>query len=189
MILRHRSFHDLARLARRLTLGQCVDIFHAFDHFAPDGVLIVEETCVVEADEELAVRAIRVLRPRHRADAADMRLAVEFLRQVGKLAAAHAGARRIAALRHEAGDHAVKHDAVVKAFLGERRDALDVQRGEIGTQADDDVAGRQRKREGFGHIVTPMVGFGGAIAGRGSQGTFKLSKSSLRGVAIGWRRH
>src|SRR3546814_2056226 len=28
-------------------------------------------------------------------------------------------------------------------------------RGEIGAQADDDVAGRQRKREGFGHIGTP----------------------------------
>ncbi len=76
-----------------------------------------------------------------------MRLGAEFLRQVGKLAAAHAGARRVAALRHEARDHAVENDAVVKAFLGERRDALDVLRRKVRAQADDDIAGRQRKGE------------------------------------------
>src|SRR5690606_36100390 len=94
-------FDDLARFARRLALRQRVDIFHAFDHFAPYGILLVEETRVVEADEELAVCAVRVLRTRHGANAADVRFAAEFLRQVGKLAAAHAGARRVAALRHE----------------------------------------------------------------------------------------
>src|SRR3546814_21184695 len=77
-----RRFHDLARLARRLALGQRVDIVHAFDHLAPDGVLIVEEARVLEADEELTVRAVRVLRARHRADAADVRRSEE--RSVGK---------------------------------------------------------------------------------------------------------
>src|SRR3546814_12548956 len=86
-----------------LALGQRVDIIHAFDHFAPDGILVVEEARVIKADEELAVRAVRILRPRHRADAAAVRFAAEFLRQVGKLAAAPAGPRRIAALRHEPG--------------------------------------------------------------------------------------
>src|SRR3546814_11854648 len=115
-----RRFHDLARLARRLALGQRVDIVHAFDHLAPDGVLIVEEARVLEADEELTVRAVRVLRARHRADAADVRFAVKLSRQIGKLAAAHDGARRVAALRHEAGDHAVKDEDRKSVVKGKR---------------------------------------------------------------------
>ena len=142
VLLRNRRFHDLARLTRRLALGQRVDIVHAFNHFAPDGVLVVEETRVVKADEELAVRAVRVLRARHRTDAADMRLAAELLRQVGKLATTHAGARGVAALRHEAGNYAVEDDAVVKALFRQRRNALDMQRSKVGTQADDNIAGR-----------------------------------------------
>src|SRR5690606_38805363 len=121
----NRRLDDLARLARRLALGQRVDIFHAFDHFAPDGVLVVEEAGILEADEELAVRAVRILRTRHRTDAANVRFAVEFCGKVGKLAAAHARSRRIAALRHEAGDHAVKDDAIVEAFARELADPLD----------------------------------------------------------------
>ena len=41
---------------------------------------------------------------------------------------------------HEAGDHAVEGNAVVKAALGQRRDALDMARREVWTQLDDDVA-------------------------------------------------
>src|SRR3546814_7027024 len=85
---------------------------HAVDHFAPDGILIVEEARIFEADEELAVGAVRILRARHRTDAADMRFGAEFGGQVGKLAAPHAGAGRIAALRHEAVDHAVENHVV-----------------------------------------------------------------------------
>ena len=86
-----------------------------------------------------------------------MRFAAEFLRKVGKLTAAHAGPRRIAALRHEAGDHTVENDIVVKAFARKLGDTLDMLRRQIGTQADDDIAGRQRKGEGlFGHIRTPV---------------------------------
>src|SRR3546814_20902415 len=50
-LLRNRRFHDLARLARRLALGQRVDIIHAFDHFAPDGILVVEEARVIRSEE------------------------------------------------------------------------------------------------------------------------------------------
>ena len=87
--------------------------------FAPDRVLAVEEAAIVEADEELAVGAVRIVRARHRGDAADVRLAAELGRQIGLVGAAHAGAGRVAALRHEAVDHAVEDDAVVKAFLGQ----------------------------------------------------------------------
>src|SRR6195952_1468658 len=60
------GFDDLAGLARRLAFGQSVDIVHAFDDLAPDRVLAVEEAAIVEADEELAVGAIRALRTGHR---------------------------------------------------------------------------------------------------------------------------
>ena len=53
---------------------------------------------------------------------------------VGQLRSAHAGAGRVAALRHEAGDHAVKHYAVVKPSFGERRNALDMAGCEIRSQ-------------------------------------------------------
>src|SRR3546814_10491764 len=89
----NRCFHDLPRLARRLAFGQRVDMVHAVDHFAPDGILIVEEARIFEADEELAVGAVRILRARHRTDAADMRFGAEFGGQVGKLAAPHGGGR------------------------------------------------------------------------------------------------
>ena len=65
-----------------------------------------------------------------------------------------AGAGRVAALGHEAGDHAVEDHAVVKAAVGELGDALDVAGREVGPQLDDDVAaGRKGKGQavGVGH--------------------------------------
>ncbi len=56
---------DLARLARRLTLGERVDMFHAFGHFTPHSVLTVKKARIVKADEELAVGAVRALRTGH----------------------------------------------------------------------------------------------------------------------------
>src|SRR3546814_1856970 len=67
-----------------------------------------------------------------------MRLTAEFGGKIGLVRAAGAGAGRIAALRHEAGDDAVEDDAVVKAFVGELADPRDVLRGEIGAQLDHD---------------------------------------------------
>ena len=64
--------------------------------------------------------------------AADVRRAREFGLEVGQLGAADAGAGRIAALGHEAGDHAVEHDAVVKAAVGELGDPLDVAGRKVG---------------------------------------------------------
>ena len=54
-----RRLDDLARLARRLADRKRVDMFHAALDLAPDGILAVEEARVVEADEELAVGAVR----------------------------------------------------------------------------------------------------------------------------------
>src|SRR3546814_17318970 len=105
-------------------------------------ILIVEEARIFEADEELAVGAVRILRARHRPDAADMRFGAEFGGQVGKLAAPHAGAGRIAALRHEAVDHALQNHTVVKHFRSPPRDALDTLGPAAGAPGADDIDGR-----------------------------------------------
>ncbi len=115
-------------------------MLHAALDLTPYGVLAVEEVGIVEADEELAVRAVGNLRARHRTCAANMRFGVELRFQIGLVAAAHAGAGWIAALRHEAIDHAVEHHAVIEAFRSQLGDALDMARRKVGTQLDDDIA-------------------------------------------------
>jgi hypothetical protein len=134
-------------------------MLHAFDDLAPDGILAVEEAAIVEADEELAVGAVRVLRAGHGGDAALVRLAAEFGRKVGLVGSPHAASRRIAALGHEAVDDAVEDDAVVETLLGQLLDAGDMARREIGAQPDDDVAAAvEGKDEGVlvvGHVGTP----------------------------------
>src|SRR5205085_2070496 len=106
-----RRLHDLVRIPYRLAALDLVDIFHAVDHLAPHGVLLVEEAGVVEADEELAVGAVRRLRARHRGGAAHMRLGSEFGRQVRIARPTGAGALWAAGLGHEAVDDAVKYDS------------------------------------------------------------------------------
>ena len=61
-----------------------------------------------------------------------MRLGAKLGLQVGKLAASGAGAGRVATLGHEARNHPMKHDAVVKAILGQRGDPLDMARRQVG---------------------------------------------------------
>ena len=115
-------------------------MLHPALDLAPDGVLTVEEAGIVEADEELAVGAVRVLRPGHRAGAANVRLTREFRLQVRQIRAVESSPCRIAALRHEAGDDTVEHDAVVETLVGERGNALDMLGRQVGPQLDDDVA-------------------------------------------------
>ena len=80
-----------------------------------------------------------------------MWLRAELGLEVGLLAAAHTGPGRITALRHEAGDHAVEHHAVVKAVAREARDSLDMAGREVGAQLDDDIAaGRKGQGQGVG---------------------------------------
>src|SRR6266404_8527995 len=110
----HMRLDDLVGVLYRLAALDLVDVFHARGNLAPDRVLAVEERGIVEADEELAVAGIRAAGARHRGGAADMRflveLGLEFL-----AGAAGAGSLRTSCLGHEAFDHAVEHDAVVKS--------------------------------------------------------------------------
>ena len=50
---------DLAGVRWWLALRQRVYMLHTADDIAPCGVLIVEEARIIEADEKLAVRAVR----------------------------------------------------------------------------------------------------------------------------------
>src|SRR3546814_17431094 len=82
VFLRNSRLHDLAGGLGRLALGQGVDMFHAGGDFAPDSILAIQEGGVVEADEELAVGAVRIHGAGHGTDAPDMRFAAEFGLQV-----------------------------------------------------------------------------------------------------------
>jgi hypothetical protein len=83
---------------------------------------------------------------------------VELRFQVRLLGAAHAGAFRAAGLRHEAVDHAVEQDAVIKPLTREFLDALDVFRREVRAQLDRHLPlrGLQQQRVfEIRHPVTP----------------------------------
>src|ERR1700733_4033039 len=121
----HVRLNDLVRVLHRLAALDLVDVLHPGGHLAPDRVLVVEERCIVEADEELAVAGIRACRARHRRGAADMRFLVELGLEL-LAGAAGAGALRTSGLRHEAFDNTVEYDAVVKAFAYQFLDPRDV---------------------------------------------------------------
>src|SRR5882757_1534640 len=135
----HVRLDDLVRVLDRLAALDLVDVLHALGDLAPDRVLVVEEGGVVEADEELAVAGIRAGSAGHRGGAADMRLLVELGLQL-LAGAAGAGTLRTTGLRHEALDHAVEDDAVVKALAHQFLDPGDVARGEIRAHLDRDRA-------------------------------------------------
>ncbi len=65
-----------------------------------------------------------------------MGFGIEFCLQVRLGRTAHAGALWTTDLRHESINHAVKDDAVVKAFAGQLLDAFDMAGGQVGTQVD-----------------------------------------------------
>src|SRR5262245_34333326 len=138
-VRRHLGADDLVGILHRLTALDLVDVLHTLGHPPPYRVLVVEEARVVEADEELAVAGIRVLRARHRDGAAHMRLAIELGLEL-PAGAAGAGALRTAGLRHEAVDDAVEDDAVVEAIAHQLLDARDMSGRELRPHLNDHPA-------------------------------------------------
>ena len=61
-----------------------------------------------------------------------MRRVVKFCLKVGKLGPTLAGTLGVTRLRHEAIDHAVKDNAVIKTLPRQCLDALDMRRGDSG---------------------------------------------------------
>ena len=136
-------FHNLVRSAHdavlvRIALLDHIDELHAARDLSPDGVLSVQESRVGEADEELAVGGVRVHRARHRHRPADMRFLVELRVQLFA-AAAHARARRIARLRHEAIDDTMEHNAVIEPLTRQFLDPRDMVRRRFRQQFDDNA--------------------------------------------------
>src|ERR1700750_1129109 len=54
-VCRHVSLEDLVGIAHGLAALDLVDVLHALGDRAPDRVLAVKETCIIEANEELAI--------------------------------------------------------------------------------------------------------------------------------------
>jgi hypothetical protein len=135
-----RGAHDPGRRGRRDAALDLVDMLHAGHDAAEHRIFAVHRHARHEHDVELAVGAVRLLGPRHRDGAAQVRQIVELGGQVRQVGRAVAGAQRIAALGHEAFDDAVEGEAVVEAAAGQRLDPLDMAGRVVRAQLDHHAA-------------------------------------------------
>ena len=83
---------NMIRVGNGLAAFNLINVFHTFDNLAPHGVLPVQEGCIVKANEELAVGAVRHRRAGHRRGTAHVGLVVELSLQVRVARAAGAAA-------------------------------------------------------------------------------------------------
>src|ERR1700722_2054128 len=89
-----------------------IDELHPLHDLAPDGVLPVQPRVWREHDEELAIGAVGIVRPRHTAHAAqELPLRRELSLQVRQRTATSPGTRRVTGLRHKTFDHPVERKA------------------------------------------------------------------------------
>ncbi len=95
----------------------------------------VKERCGFEANEKLRIGAVDVCSAGHRHGTTNMAQIVKLGLEVFARATG-AGAGRVAGLRHEAFDHAMKHDAVVKALTRQFLDTCNGFWRFVGTQLD-----------------------------------------------------
>ena len=98
----------------------------------------------MKADEELAVGRVGFIRACHRHCPAQMRQFVKLGLQIGKLRPTLARARGIAGLRHEALNHAVEDNAIVKALTGQRLDPLNMGGRNGGEHLNSNAAARRQ---------------------------------------------
>src|ERR1700678_3959566 len=92
---------DLVGIADGLATLDLVNVLHARNHLAPDGILAVKKGRVAEADEELRIGRIGTRGARHRDSATHMRLGVEFGLEVRIFRSPRPGSLRTTSLRHE----------------------------------------------------------------------------------------
>ncbi len=126
--------HDLGRILRRLALAilstPSIPLITR-----PTIVFMIELHARHEHDVELAVGAVSPLGAGHGDRAAHVRQPAEFGLEVGQRRAAGAVLLGIAALRHEAVDHAMESESIIEMLAGERLDPLDMAGRDIGGAA------------------------------------------------------
>ena len=136
---------------RRLATLNGVDVFHARDDTAIDGVLAVQEVVVGEVDEELAVGRVRVLAARRAERATVVWDLGEFGWKVRLVGAAGTCATQVkavdeiavldvACLSHETIDHAVEDDIVIFTRTRELFHAITMCRRDVGQKLNGDCA-------------------------------------------------
>ena len=105
----------------------------------------------------------------------------------GRLGAALAGALGVAALGHEAGDHAMERQAVVEAAPHQRLDPLDMLRRKVGAQLDHDRAAvRQLERQlvrGIGGDLAAAAPCSAAAGRRTAPALAAISANATSGSA------
>src|ERR1700677_2765976 len=126
MISAQAGLDDLVGIANGLAALDLVDILHARNHLAPDGILAVEKGRVAEADEELRIGRIWTRGAGHRNGSAHMRLSVDLGLEVRIFRPSRPGSLGTTGLRHESVDHAVEDDAVVESFGDQALDVRDM---------------------------------------------------------------
>ncbi len=148
-----------------------MDMVQSLNDLAEDGVLAVPSGIGSQADEELARRAVRVVRPRGADRAALEGARAEFgghsglarIAQTPHRAVAAAAGLRIAALNDEIGKHTVEARAVIKFLVDQLLEILDVAWRDIGVERNLEIA---------------IVGF--------EDSDFIIKHGRSRGL---WRRH
>ena len=179
---RRRIVRTIVRVARRA--DDFVGDVHPLRHLTEDAVLAVERRIFGNHDEELRRGAVRIIRARHRHDAALVRDRAEFgvdgLRRTARSPSLRRTGDRvwIAALDHEAGDDAMKLGAVVEAFLREIDEVLHMIRRHVGKEADVDLAGARVKLGDFVLVIAHRF----LLARR------RVRRSGIRGDGLSRRR-
>lgn len=102
-----------------------VDIFYVFDYFVLNGVLVVQEICIIEVDEKLVVVGVWVLSVCYRINFVGVVCVVEFCFQffVGVICI---GVMWVVGLCYEVFDYVVEDDVVIKVFVDKFFDLGDV---------------------------------------------------------------
>ena len=149
---------DGAGIAAGLYLGDGVDDLHAGGHLSKGGVLHVQMPGSFMHDDELASGGVGGGGTGHAENAAlVLQVVLEAVEEEHALdavaGAAHAGALGAAALDHEAGDDAMKDQAVVVALVCQGDEVIDTLGRLLGVQlAGDDAAGLHGDGESRIHL-------------------------------------
>jgi len=114
-----------------------VHVMHTVDHSTPYRVVVVEELCIAEADEELVASAVRIVGSCHAAHALGVRICVKLCFELRQRLLSPP------ALGHESLDDPMEYSAIVESLVGLIKDLCHVIRCESWETFYQDHAGWQ----------------------------------------------